>query len=76
MTVAIMPDNVETMVRIPVFRFEVFDRLTRAWTLAPYFATQHHIDAYGGVALPGTRRMVAPAEVDATGIHREPVPEG
>ena len=71
----IMPDKIETVVQVPVFRFEIFDRATRAWSAVSYMATQNHIDAFGGVPLPSTRRWVAQAEVDAAGIYRPALEE-
>lgn len=65
-----MPDNSQVASPVAVFQFEVFDRNTRAWSVMPYRATQRYIDTFGGVALPGTMRWVAEAEVDAAGIHR------
>ena len=71
-----MPDKFDSVAKVAVFRFEVFDRPTRAWRLVPYRATQQHIDTFGGVALPNSRQWVAPAEVDAAGVHHPVLQEG
>lgn len=65
-----MPESTEGQAQVEVFQFEVFDRITRAWSLMPFRATQAYIDAARGVALRHTRIWVPDAEVEANGRHR------
>jgi hypothetical protein len=57
---------------ILVYRYEIYDRVSRRFSLTEEWATPEFIDALPGVALPNTNRVVDPGHVTPEGLYIGP----
>lgn len=51
------------MVKVAVYRFELFDKTTRSWLLQTYRATWDHIESLGGAPYLGSEIFVSDSHV-------------
>jgi hypothetical protein len=56
------------MAKVPVYRFQLYDPVARAWRRAEGYATAAYIAARNGATLFNTKRVVDAAELSAEGL--------
>jgi hypothetical protein len=57
---------------ILVYRYEIYDRVSRSFSLTQEWATPEYIEALPGVALPSTNRVVDAEHVTPEGRYIGP----